>query len=118
MSSMSLKSSTKRDQSLKPYRMFGTLQRLYQKRSQLLEIYTERSTTSSLFSTKQAFRTLQTRLSSTVNQHLNVPLLLVITAFFLGDYVDRGFFSLEIMLILLMALIANPNAVFLNRGNQ
>ncbi|XP_055328222.1 serine/threonine-protein phosphatase with EF-hands 2-like isoform X2 [Paramacrobiotus metropolitanus] len=37
---------------------------------------------------------------------------------FNGDYVDRGFFSLEILLILLMALITNPNAVFLNRGNH
>ena len=35
-----------------------------------------------------------------------------------GDIVDRGFFSVEILLIILMALITNPNAVFINRGNQ
>ncbi|OQV16945.1 Serine/threonine-protein [Hypsibius exemplaris] len=37
---------------------------------------------------------------------------------FNGDIVDRGFFSVEIILILLMALITNPNAVFINRGNH
>ncbi|GAV09514.1 hypothetical protein RvY_19043-2 [Ramazzottius varieornatus] len=37
---------------------------------------------------------------------------------FNGDIVDRGFFSVEILLIILMALITNPNAVFINRGNH
>lgn len=37
---------------------------------------------------------------------------------FLGDYVDRGRNSLEVVLMLLLYRLANPNRVFLLRGNH
>jgi len=37
---------------------------------------------------------------------------------FLGDVVDRGFFSLEILLLIFLLLQKNPSNVFYNRGNH
>ncbi len=37
---------------------------------------------------------------------------------FLGDYVDRGAYSLEVLYLLMKLKIANPNRVFIVRGNH
>lgn len=37
---------------------------------------------------------------------------------FNGDFVDRGIFGLEVLMVLLSCKVAAPDAVFLNRGNH
>lgn len=37
---------------------------------------------------------------------------------FNGDFVDRGEWGVEVMLILLSLLVARPDCVYLNRGNH
>ncbi|KAF6772709.1 hypothetical protein AHF37_08246 [Paragonimus kellicotti] len=37
---------------------------------------------------------------------------------FNGDFVDRGRYSVETLLVILMLTILRPTAVFINRGNH
>ena len=37
---------------------------------------------------------------------------------FLGDYIDRGFYSLEVLYLILRLALENPNQVFFIAGNH